>query len=710
MLYFDEAGYTGPDLTNSKRIETDGSIRQSEIDRANRLPKLGDRTVLSLRKCSHKEREGELLICGDQLQCWHHRGTSLLHQSKARGMFHKAAIEITLLRLRDKPRVVYNPLKARFHIGITNQDDLRQAKSNPLYNTTRVNAIEIITKTMNAATVKVYDERTDYYGKVIRIFNKAETYRAQEIQKKLMEVFKSYINSSSSRRKRVKDAYAKTFIGFHHTSFDGSYLTFPDLNPQIHLFDHQKNAIAQALESEHNVLFAHRVGAGKTYVIIITAHELYRTGLSRKNLVVVPNQILQDFEQAHKLLYPDDKILVVTPKMFTPSHRAEILEDIRDGDYTAIYMAYSSFKMVPMSKQYKLSQMSKEIGEIRSAAASAPNAYERHSLESMADKKAEKMREFAQEYSDPKWLCFDRLGVDTLFVDEAHNFKNISINSRSDGIVGFRSKGSKTSDEMLQKVHFVNRSVFSTGTPLTNSIADLYTLMTYLQPEQLKFRNIETFDMWINTFGERESDFELDVGHKLRPVTRFSTFHNLTELMDMFSLVCNFHYEDGGEEIPQAVYSNVNLQKTDEQEEYIKNLGERTELIRQHLVSRKEDNLLKITTDGRKCALDMRLTDPFQSSGGKIEACAEEIWQLYRHYDGKSQVVFSDIGTPKEGFNVYNELKETLAELGVPRDEIAFIHEAKSERQRARLFEAVNEGRIRVIIGSSALPRNSASV
>ncbi|MEF2883786.1 MAG: helicase-related protein, partial [Ruminococcus sp.] len=289
----------------------------------------------------------------------------------------------------------------------------------------------------------------------------------------------------------------------------------------------------------------------------------------------------------------------------------------------------------------------------------------------------------------------------TLFVDEAHNFKNISINSRSDGIVGFRSKGSKTSDEMLQKVHFVNRSVFSTGTPLTNSIADLYTLMTYLQPEQLKFRNIETFDMWINTFGERESDFELDVGHKLRPVTRFSTFHNLTELMDMFSLVCNFHYEDGGEEIPEAVYSNVTLQKTDEQEEYIKNLGERTELIRQHLVSRKEDNLLKITTDGRKCALDMRLTDPYQSGGGKIEACAEEIWQLYRHYDGKSQVVFSDIGTPKEGFNVYNELKETLAELGVPRDEIAFIHEAKSERQRARLFEAVNEGRIRVIIGST---------
>ena len=459
--------------------------------------------------------------------------------------------------------------------------------------------------------------------------------------------------------------------------------------------------MAQTLESEHNVLFAHRVGAGKTYVIVISAHELYRTGLSRHNLVVVPNQILQDFEQAHKLLYPDDKFLVVTPRMFVPSRRAEILEEIRDGDYSAVYMAYSSFKMVTMSKSYKLGKMSREIGEIRAAAANAANAYDRHSLEKMADKKAVKMADFAREYSDPQWLCFDRLGVETLFVDEAHNFKNISISSRSDGIVGMRGKGSKTSDEMLQKVHSVNRAVFSTGTPLTNSIADLYTLMTYLQPEQLRFRHIESFDMWINTFGERESDFELDVGHQLRPVTRFSTFHNLPELMDMFSLVCNFHYEEGGEEIPEAEYSNITLQKTEEQDEYIKSLAERTELIRRHLVSRKEDNLLKITTDGRKCALDMHLIDPLQSGGGKIEACAEEVYQLYRLYDGKAQVVFSDVGTPKDGFNVYDELKEYLADLGIPRDEIAFIHEAKTERQRARIFQAVNEGRIRVMIGST---------
>lgn len=607
----------------------------------------------------------------------------------------------TTLRLRGKLRVVYNPLKAHFHIGITNQDDLRLAKSHPRFSTPRMSALEIITKTMNAATVKVYDERTDYYGKVVRIFNKDETYRVQAIQKKLMVLFKAYIRASASRAKRVEDAYAKNFSGFHHTSFDGGYLTFSDLNPEIKLFDHQKNAVAQALESEHNVLFAHCVGAGKTYVIIISAHELHRTGLSRSNLIVVPNQILQDFEQTHKLLYPDDNILVVTLKMFVPSRRAAVLEDIRDGGYTAVYMAYSSFKMVPMSKNFKLSEMSKEIGELRAAAAIAPNAYERHSLESMADKKAVKMADFAREYSDPKHLCFDQLGVGTLFVDEAHNFKNISINSRADGIVGMRGKGSKVADQMLEKVHYVSRAVFSTGTPLTNSIADLYTLMAYLQPEQLKFRNIDSFDMWINTFGERESDYELDVAHQLRPVTRFSTFHNLTELMDMFSLVCNFHYEEGGEEIPEAIYNNVTLQKSDEQDEYIKELAERTELIRQHLVTRKEDNLLKITTDGRKCALDMRLVDPFRPGSGKIEACAEEVYQLYRIYDGKAQVVFSDIGTPKESFNVYDELKDNIAELGIPRDEIAFIHEAKTERQRTRLFQAVNESKVRVIVGST---------
>lgn len=213
----------------------------------------------------------------------------------------------TLLRLRDKPRVMFNSLKSRYRIGITDQDYVRQAKRSPLYNTPRMDAIEILAKTMNAASVKVYDERTDYSGKIIKIFNKAETYRAQEIKKKMMSAFREYVRASSARMKRVEDAYAKSFTGFHHTSYDGSYLTFPDLNPAVQLFPHQKNAVAQTLESEHNVLFAHRVGAGKTYVIVISAHELYRTGLSRHNLVVVPNQILQDFEQAHKLLYPDDK-------------------------------------------------------------------------------------------------------------------------------------------------------------------------------------------------------------------------------------------------------------------------------------------------------------------------------------------------------------------------------------------------------------------
>lgn len=255
---------------------------------------------------------------------------------------------------------------------------------------------------------------------------------------------------------------------------------------------------------------------------------------------------------------------------------------------------------------------------------------------------------------------------------------------------------------MLQKVHYVNRAVFSTGTPLTNSIADLYTLMTYLQPEQLKFRSIDSFDMWINTFGERESDFELDVSHKLRPVTRFSTFHNLTELMEMFSLVCSFYYEDGGDELPEADYVNVTLQKTAEQEEYIKSLGERTDMIRRRLVKRTEDNLLKITTDGRKCALDQRLVGlSFLYGESKINACAEKIFEIYQAHSGKAQVVFSDIGTPKDGFNVYDELRGSLVLLGIPRSEIAFVHDADSERKRTLLFEAVNRGRIRVIVGST---------
>ena len=607
-----------------------------------------------------------------------------------------------LLRLRNKPTVLFNQVRSIFEIRVTDCDDMNTIRRNPLYSTGRMSALDIIKKTMNADTLKVYDEHLDYQGKTVRVFNKTYSYNVQEIQKKIVKAFKEYVASSSVRQSRIRDAYAKRFAGFNTEPYDGSYLDFPDLNPDVTLYSHQKNSIARILESEQNVLLAHHVGAGKTHIIVIGAHELYRAGLSRKNMIIVPNNILQDFENVHRALYPEDKILVVTPKMFKPSNRNAILENIRDEDYVAVYMAYSSFDMIKMSKLYKLKQMSNEISQLRTAAANAPTRSDGAALQHLADRLSQKMFDFTQKYTDSDWMSYDALGVQTLFVDEVHNFKNISIKSRSDNIVGMRAKGSARADEMLEKVHFTERTVFSTGTPLCNSLADLYTLMTYLQPEQLKFRRIDSFDMWINTFGERTSDFELDVAHKLRAVTRFSSFHNLTELIGMFSMVCDFCY-DINLDIPVDVqYEDVKLDMLPEQAKYITDLGVRTDLIAHHKVPRTEDNLLKVTTDGRKCALDPRLVgldgDFLQS---KVEACAEKISELYERFPDKAQVVFSDLGTPKADFNIYDSLRFSLIEKGIPYHEIAFVHSADTEQKRLILFKQVNEGIVRVIIGST---------
>lgn len=613
-----------------------------------------------------------------------------------------AAFIQQLLRLKRKPYVYFNAVKALFVVKVSSKSDMTTIRNNPMYSTGRMNALDIIIKTMNAATLKVYDEQTDWRGKVVRIFNKAYTYNVQEIQKKIVIAFKEYIASSTVRKGRIREAYAKRFVGFNNEPYDGSYLKFPDLNSNVVLYPHQKDSIARILESEQNVLLAHHVGAGKTHIIVIGAHELYRTGLSNKNLIVIPNNILQDFENIHRYLYPDDKILVVTPKMFIPSHRTEILEEIRDGDYVAVYMAYSSFDMIKMSKAYKSQQMSAKISRLRAAAASAPSKTDGYSFEYMADKLSKKLYAFMKEYCDPAWPCYDTLGIKTLFVDEVHNFKNISIKSHSDNIVGLRAKGSSRADEMLEKVHFTDRSIFSTGTPLCNSLADLYTLMMYLQPEQLRFRGISTFDMWINTFGERISDFELDVAHKLRSVTRFSSFHNLSELMGMFSMVCDFCFDTVLDIPVEPVYEDVKIKKHPLQAEYIRELGIRTEMIAKHKVKRTEDNLLKVTSDGRKCALDPRLVGlEGNFKGGKIDTCAEKIFDVYSRFPGKAQVVFSDLGTPKQDFNVYDTLRNKLVELGIPYGEIAFVHSANSEARRLKLFKEVNEGRIRVIIGST---------
>lgn len=574
------------------------------------------------------------------------------------------------------------------------------------YGTTEMSGIKIAENTMNSKTVKVYDYILTTGWKYEKKLNRLATLAAQEKQNLIIKEFEKWVFADEKRRKTLQWAYNESFVGYAFSPYDGSFLTLPDLNPDVEFYPHQKNIVARILLSGRNLLIAHDVGAGKTYEMIAGSHELYRLGLSKKNLIVTPNNVLKATVDTHRMLYPNDKILAVFPKDFTPKHRNETLIKIRDGDYTAVYMAYSSFDMVVMSKKYRINKMATDISDLKVAAASTYHKEEKTMLLRHADQLSKKLTKYIEEAQDTPWLCFDELGITTLFVDEAHNYKNIPLYTKADNIVGMHSKGSKKCEEMYEKCHTTDRVIFATGTPLTNSLADLFVLQSYLQPEDLKFHRIDTFDMWVNCFGERETNFEIDVdSSSLRPVTRFSTFHNLTELMSLFSAVCDFHHLDSaGEKLPQFDgYVDVCVPKCEAQSKYIASLAERTELIRNREVGRTEDNLLKVTTNGRKCALDVRLVDPAADieTSTKLRICAEKIYDIYMNFAGTCQAVFSDIGTPKSEFNVYDELKRELVLLGVPEYEIAFIHDAETETMRTRLFKEINTGKVRVIIGST---------
>ena len=627
-----------------------------------------------------------------------------------------------LLKMPDPaPAVWYVPELGMWRIEIDKRLTgayRRSVLNNYTYGTDRMSAIAIIRETLNARSVKVYDENSNgsWHGeKNERVLNRSETMRAQEKQRLITEAFERWTASDPSVRALIEDSYSP-FSGYFFPSFDGSFLALEDMNPEVCLFPHQRNAVARILLSGRNVLLAHGVGTGKTYIMAAAAHELYRTGLSRKNLIAVPNSVLKATGDAHRHLFPDDRILVVSPADFTPAKREHVLEAIRDGDYVAAYMAYSSFDMIDMSKDYWLRKKTDEIDKLRAAAANAARREDRDSLTARADQLSKKLSEFDREVRDPAWLTFDALGIETLFVDEAHNYKNIPMSTRADHVVGMTARGSKKCREMLEKVHSVKRCVFATGTPLTNSIGDLFVLQSYLQSDTLAFHGIDSFDAWAGTFAGWETVMEVDVDSRsIRPMPRITSFHNLPELMSLFSAVCDYHEKEAGDGLPSYDGpENVVCHQSPAQEAYIRCLGDRVQAVRSGGCCREEDNLLKITSDGRKCALDLRLItlspeerskihfspDEFRKS--KIAICADNVSALYRSHPGTLQIVFSDIGTPKDGFNVYDCLRQELVERGVKEREIAFIHDADSESARARLFGAMNRGEVRVVIGSTA--------
>lgn len=576
-----------------------------------------------------------------------------------------------------------------------------------------ISMLQILEHTLNGSTIKIYEEvsKPDRKSGVANILLKNETIAAQEKQALLQKAFCEWVVKDPNRVKHLEKIFYDTLACNVASRYDGSFLTLPDLNSEFVPYRHQKDAVARII-LEKDVLLNHSVGSGKTNILIMGIHERYRMGLSEKNLVVVPNNVLEAFERAHRFLYPKDRILVIRPEAFKPDCRNKIMKMVCNGSYVAVYMAFSSFDMVRMSRKYHLDSKAEEIRIMRSKEASAQDKWERKLYEAKAKKLSDELSRMQEELPEDRFLPFDQLGITTLIVDEVHNYKNIPLKTSVDGVVGLHKAGSRKCQEMMDKVQYVRNHdgsvIFSTGTPLTNSISDLFVLQMFLQPEQMNLLNLGRFDEWVGTFASRRAGFEVDVdSQNFRIMTRFSSFHNLPELTSLFAPVCDYYSgKDSGMGLPECDgYIDTVVPKSAQQAEYIETLVRRTEEIRAKNVKATEDNLLKVTHDGRAAALDIRLIESGKKpdpKSTKTYACAKNVYDCYRTYPGTAQLVFCDLGTPKNGFNIYDELKDQLVQMGIQEMQIAFVHDAKTDIQRRRLFGAVNRADVRVLIGSTS--------
>ncbi len=584
------------------------------------------------------------------------------------------------------------------------------------YGTDRMEMLFILENTLNQRSVQITDGidtgKKNKNGKPIikRIVNNDETIKVVERQERLVRVFQDWIWTDEARKTRLQAAYCSKFGNVKRRVYSGDFLRLPGLSSQIELYKHQKDAVARILFSP-NTLLAHDVGAGKTYIMIAAGMELRRLGKSKKNLYVVPNNILGQWRSNFLKMYPSANILVVDKKNFKPSKRTETLMKIKDGDYDAILMAYSSFDMLSLSKKFYIDQYNKHLEMLA-------KAKKRFAQTGKIEMKIKHIQDVLKKLAEevPKQVCsipFDDLGINTLFLDEAHYYKNVPIDSAIHLVQGINKSGSDKCLGMMDKIHCIQRDnnggriIFATGTPITNSLTDIFAIQKYLQSGELEFAGIHNFDNWVGMFAEKTTEYEIDVDtNSYRLKTRFAKFKNLPELTSLLSSVADFHFEKHDDELPafdgytDSVSTGSNLFR-----DYLKSISTRADDVRNKRVTPDVDNMLKITSDGRKAALDMRLVDRYfgREAESKVMRCAEQITDIY--YDTREergvQLVFCDISTPKEGFNLYDELKNLLIAMGIPGDQIAFIHDAASDAAKEELFHSLRKGEKSVIIGST---------
>ena len=617
----------------------------------------------------------------------------------------------------ERIKVQYAEVTGQWNVKGKNVDSSNNPLSTATYGTQRANAYRLLEDALNLRDTKIYDTIHDADGEH-RVLNRKETTLAQQKQELIREEFKEWIFKDMSRRETLCKIYNERFNSIRPREYDGSHIQFVGMNPEIKLMEHQKNAVAHILYG-NNTLLAHCVGAGKTFQMIAAGMESKRLGLAQKSLYVVPNHLLEQWGSDFLRLYPGANILVATKKDFEPANRKRFCSRIATGDYDAVIIGHSQFEKIPLSRERQIALLEDQIADITySIEAAKEEAGQQYTVKQMEKTKKTlkaKLEKLNDQTRKDDVVTFEQLGVDRLFVDESHYYKNLFLYTKMRNVAGISQTDAQKSSDMFMKCRYMDEITggkgitFATGTPVSNSMTELYTIMRYLQYDTLMNMGMGHFDSWAATFGETVTAIELSPeGTGYRAKTRFARFFNLPELISIFKEAADIQTADMlNLPVPEAEYINEVLKPSEEQKEMVEAFSERAEQVRGGVVDPRVDNMLKITNDGRKCALDQRLLNDMLPDVGesKVNACVENAFQVWE--DGKdtqaTQLIFCDLSTPKTDgtFNVYDDVRNKLVERGIPKEQIAFIHEYNTEVRKAELFAKVRAGQVRILMGST---------
>ena len=617
----------------------------------------------------------------------------------------------------SKVKVQYAEVTGQWNVMGKNVDSYGNALVTSTYGTQRANAYRLLEDALNLRDTKIYDTVQDADGEH-RELNRKETMLAQQKQELIKEEFKEWIFKDLHRREDLCKIYNERFNSIRPREYDGSHIQFVGMNPEITLMPHQKNAVAHVLYG-NNTLLAHCVGAGKTFQMIAAGMESKRLGLSQKNLYVVPNHLTEQWGSDFLRLYPGANILVATKKDFEPANRKRFCSRIATGDYDAVIIGHTQFEKIPLSRERQIAMLEDQIADItfsiEEAAHQAGQNYTIKQLEKTKKSLQARMKKLNDQTRKDDVVTFEQLGVDRLFVDESHSFKNLFLYTKMRNVAGISQTDAQKSSDMFMKCRYMDELTggrgitFATGTPVSNSMTELYTIMRYLQYDTLMRMGMGHFDSWAATFGETVTAIELSPeGTGYRAKTRFARFFNLPELISIFKEAADIQTSDMlNLPVPEAEFINEVLKPSEEQQDMVAAFSERAESVRGGLVNPTEDNMLKITNDGRKCALDQRLLNELlpDAEKSKVNTCVENAFQVWEEgkADRTTQLIFCDLSTPKgDGtFNVYDDVRNKLTEKGIPKEEIAFIHEYNTEAKKAELFAKVRAGQVRILMGST---------